>query len=374
MSRHRSRHHDTQERHRERSRSPQPRAASLEIHSSEKDKWRERHKRRESGGEEGRTRRREKRDEGIEKGEEKRRGRGHHGSEERRDGHKEEGREGDGLKREGGRRGEEEVRRKEEVERRREGEEGSRRNRDENRGRERRGQEEVENWTRASGIDRAGERDTLGSRRDEERRQKREQRTKEDEEATSYEFGGEGGREGSDRNNEEPGEMEEPSFALSGKLTAETNTYRGVVIKYSEPGEARQPTTRWRLYQFKGDEVLPTLYVHRQSAYLIGRDRRVVDLPVDHPSCSGQHAVLQYRLVTYEKNDGSVGKRVRPYLIDLESTNGTYINNQRIESARYWELKEQDMIKFGFSSREYIILHENSKDAATAVDATDDQP
>ena len=39
-------------------------------------------------------------------------------------------------------------------------------------------------------------------------------------------FGGEGGREGSDRNNEEPGEMEEPSFALSGKLTAETNTYR----------------------------------------------------------------------------------------------------------------------------------------------------
>ena len=32
---------------------------------------------------------------------------------------------------------------------------------------------------------------------------------------------------------------------------------------------------------------------------------------------------------------------LRPYLIDLESTNGTYINNQRIESARYWELKEQ---------------------------------
>jgi smad nuclear-interacting protein 1 len=200
----------------------------------------------------------------------------------------------------------------------------------------------------------------------------REQRIKEDEEANNYEFGGEGGREGSDRNKEE--EPEEPSFALSGKLTAETNTYRGVVIKYSEPAEARQPTTRWRLYQFKGDEVLPTLYVHRQSAYLIGRDRRVVDLPVDHPSCSGQHAVLQYRLVTYEKSDGSVGKRVRPYLIDLESTNGTYINNQRIESARYWELKEQDMIKFGFSSREYIILHENSKDAATAVDATDDQP
>lgn len=31
---------------------------------------------------------------------------------------------------------------------------------------------------------------------------------------------------------------------------------QGVVIKYSEPAEARQPTTRWRLYQFKGEEVL----------------------------------------------------------------------------------------------------------------------
>jgi len=51
----------------------------------------------------------------------------------------------------------------------------------------------------------------------------------------------------------------------------------------------------------------------------------------------------------------------RPYVIDLESTNGTYVNNQRIEPARYYELKEKDMIKFGFSSREYILLHENSK-------------
>ena len=38
---------------------------------------------------------------------------------------------------------------------------------------------------------------------------------------------------------------------------------------------------------------------------------QVVDVPVDHPSCSSQHAVLQYRLVDYEKKDGSTGKRVR---------------------------------------------------------------
>lgn len=156
------------------------------------------------------------------------------------------------------------------------------------------------------------------------------------------------------------------NFALSGKLTAETNTYRGVVIMYSEPPEAKIPKTRWRLYPFKENESLSTLYIHRQSAYLVGRDRRVVDIPIDHPSCSKQHAALQYRLVQYEKEDGSVGRRVRPYIIDLNSTNGTYVNNQRIESARYVELKEKDVLKFGFSSREYVMLHENSKDEEQA--------
>lgn len=31
----------------------------------------------------------------------------------------------------------------------------------------------------------------------------------------------------------------------------------------------------------------------------------------------------------------------RPYLIDLDSTNGSYINSERVEPARYYELKEK---------------------------------
>jgi smad nuclear-interacting protein 1 len=45
-----------------------------------------------------------------------------------------------------------------------------------------------------------------------------------------------------------------PNFSLSGKLAADTNTFNGVVVKYSEPAEARKPTERWRLYVFKGEE------------------------------------------------------------------------------------------------------------------------
>ena len=73
-------------------------------------------------------------------------------------------------------------------------------------------------------------------------------------------------------------------------------------FRYSQPEEARKPKTKWRLYVFKGNEELPILYVHRQSAYLLGRDRKVADIPLDHPSCSKQHAVLQYRLIPFERH------------------------------------------------------------------------
>ncbi|KAJ4976382.1 hypothetical protein NE237_001488 [Protea cynaroides] len=156
-------------------------------------------------------------------------------------------------------------------------------------------------------------------------------------------------------------QKQKPSFELSGKLAAETNRVRGVTLLFNEPPDARKPDIRWRLYVFKGGEVLnEPLYVHRQSCYLFGRERRVADIPTDHPSCSKQHAVIQFRQVEKEQPVGTLSKQVRPYLMDLGSTNGTFINDNRIEPQRYYELIEKDTIKFGNSSREYVILHENS--------------
>lgn len=152
-----------------------------------------------------------------------------------------------------------------------------------------------------------------------------------------------------------------PNYEKSGLLNEEQMTYKGIKIKYSEPQEARIPKTKWRLYPFKGEDALPTMYIHRNSGYLIGRERKIVDIPSDHPSCSAQHAVIQFRLVDHVRQDGSETKKVKPYLMDLESTNGTFLNNEKIEGKRYYELKEKDIIKFGFSTREYVLLHEHSE-------------
>ena len=63
-------------------------------------------------------------------------------------------------------------------------------------------------------------------------------------------------------------------------------------------------------------------------------------------------------------------------MLDLESTNGTMVNGQKVPPARcgslppapaaprpqltlrcrYYRLLEKDVLKFGFSSREYVLM------------------
>jgi len=131
------------------------------------------------------------------------------------------------------------------------------------------------------------------------------------------------------------------------------------VLKYNEPPEARKPSGGWRLYVFKGKEDLGLLHIAKQSAYLVGRDHLIADIPIDHPSCSKQHAVIQYRQVQEKDEFGAAKAVIKPFIIDLESTNGTFVNDQAIPVSRYYELKRSDVIKFGQSTREYVLLNED---------------
>lgn len=41
--------------------------------------------------------------------------------------------------------------------------------------------------------------------------------------------------------------------------------------------------------------------------------------------------------------------------------NGTQVNQESIQPLTYVQLFEQDVIKFGFSTRQYVFLHQNSE-------------
>jgi smad nuclear-interacting protein 1 len=67
------------------------------------------------------------------------------------------------------------------------------------------------------------------------------------------------------------------------------------------------------------------------------------------------------REVEVDAPDGlAVVRVVKPYLMDLESVNGSSINQEKMEGARYYELLHMDVIRFGLSSREYVIMNESA--------------
>ena len=191
-----------------------------------------------------------------------------------------------------------------------------------------------------------------------------------------------------DRPNENKASQEEeqkpppefkPNFGLSGALAKDKetgNVYKGVVLKFKEPPEARAPNTQWRFYVFKpkkannpktkksqdDNELVETLHISKQSAYLLGRNGEIADIPLLHPSLSSQHAVLQYRAVPVKSEKIGEPPRLscQPYIMDLESTNGTFLNGIRIDAARYYQLRRGDVLTFGASTREYVLLTENT--------------
>ncbi|CAK7272115.1 hypothetical protein SEPCBS119000_004956 [Sporothrix epigloea] len=156
---------------------------------------------------------------------------------------------------------------------------------------------------------------------------------------------------------------EQPNWGATGALAAASNTIAqadgsSVTLKYHEPPEARKPSThdQWKLFVFKDGAIVDTIDLAARSCWLAGRDEAVVDLLAAHPSVSKQHAVVQFRHVEKRNEFGDRIGRVKPYLLDLASANGTKLNHDEVATQRYVELQDKDLIQFGHSSREYVLM------------------
>ncbi|KAK1057389.1 hypothetical protein LTR12_008100 [Friedmanniomyces endolithicus] len=169
-------------------------------------------------------------------------------------------------------------------------------------------------------------------------------------------FRGETGIEGTTA----PPEKQKPNFKPTGLLAKEANTVAGTttVLKYHEPPEARKPSSKeqWRMYVFKQKDLLETIYLHERSVWLCGRDKKVTDLFLEHPSISKQHAVIQFRYITSTNEYGDKSSKVKPYLIDLVSANGTKLNGKKVDGSKFVELLDGDVVAFGDSEREYVLM------------------
>ena len=116
--------------------------------------------------------------------------------------------------------------------------------------------------------------------------------------------------------------------------------------RYEEPDDSDIPEEEWRIYVYKREELIEEYRLNKKSHYRLGRDEDMNDIVLGHESCSKQQAVLQFRAN-------------KLFVLDLESSNGTFLNGKRIEAKRFYQIESKDCLKFAYSTREYVILKAN---------------
>ncbi|AJV51490.1 Pml1p [Saccharomyces cerevisiae YJM1527] len=157
-----------------------------------------------------------------------------------------------------------------------------------------------------------------------------------------------------------------PDFSPSGLLELESNNKEGIALKHVEPQDAISPDNYMDMLGLEArDRTMYELVIYRKndkdkgpwkrydlngrSCYLVGRelghsldtdldDRTeivVADIGIPEETSSKQHCVIQFR---------NVRGILKCYVMDLNSSNGTCLNNVVIPGARYIELRSGDVL------------------------------
>jgi len=98
-----------------------------------------------------------------------------------------------------------------------------------------------------------------------------------------------------------------------------------------------------RLKIFKGSELVDIVPMSKNPAYLLGRQKELVDVLLEHPTISRKHAAIVHHV------NGSC------HIIDLGSTGGTWVGPTRLAPHESRQLSEGITIVFGQSTRRYSM-------------------
>ncbi|TRY93674.1 hypothetical protein DNTS_001123 [Danionella cerebrum] len=107
---------------------------------------------------------------------------------------------------------------------------------------------------------------------------------------------------------------------------------------------AGKPPAGLHLDVMKGDKLVEKLIIDEKKYYLFGRNPDMCDFTIDHQSCSRVHAALVYHR-----------HLKRLFLIDLNSTHGTFLGHIRLEPNKPQQVPIDSTVSFGASTRVYTI-------------------
>eukprot|EP01136_Pigoraptor_vietnamica_P044247 Opistho-1_new@20750 len=125
-------------------------------------------------------------------------------------------------------------------------------------------------------------------------------------------------------------------------------------LNYAEPPWSGVPRHPFAFEVVKGGAIVERVDLSRKPFFTVGR-LPTCDMPMDHPSVSRFHAVVQHR-----PEAGAV------YVYDLGSTHGTVMNKAPLKPRTFYRLRVGQMVRFGASTRLYVLQGPEDDEAEAA--------
>ena len=134
-------------------------------------------------------------------------------------------------------------------------------------------------------------------------------------------------------------------------------------VPYNEPQWSGLPVEPHTLTVIKNGTVVQEVDVSTKAFHVFGR-LPTCDVPLEHPSISRHHAILQYRPHSGETpphaGDHHTLFSTNPqesgfYIYDLGSTHGTFLNKTKVQPRCYYRMRVGQMVRFGGSSRLFVL-------------------
>ncbi|XP_016300182.1 kanadaptin-like isoform X2 [Sinocyclocheilus anshuiensis] len=139
-------------------------------------------------------------------------------------------------------------------------------------------------------------------------------------------------------------------------------------LPYTEPPWGSVPDISYSFQLLKNGAILDTVPLTQRSYFVVGR-LPVCDVSLEHPSISRYHAMVQYR--GRAGQDGVVGEEKGFYAYDLGSTHGTFVNKNKIPPKTYIRLRVGHVLKFGGSTRLFILQGPEFDEAESELTVTE---
>lgn len=115
-------------------------------------------------------------------------------------------------------------------------------------------------------------------------------------------------------------------------------------VPYKEPAWSSNCDEKYSFEVIKNGAVIDTIDLTSKCFHVVGR-LPSCNIPMEHPSLSRYHAVIQY-------SGGNSEQFTKGwYLFDLDSTHGTWINKNKVPPKKFHRLHVDYVLKFGGSTR-----------------------